>query len=381
MKLTNPFLKSISKIIPGVMISLIFMCCANKAQNKIPANSKASKETVQLYNLLYEIPEKGIMFGHQDDLAYGVKWKYQEGESDIKRVVNDYPAIFGWDLGNIELDAEVNLDSVPFDKMRQFIIHSYNMGGINTISWHLNNPATGGNAWDTNPVHAVKSILPKGANHEIYKFWLDIVAQFLKSLKTEDGIMVPVIFRPFHEFSGSWFWWGSDLCTKDEFVQLWQFTFNYLTKTKDVNNILFCFSSSGDFKDGAEYLTRFPGKEFVDIIGFDTYQFPGLSNTDFITHLQSKLKILADVAKELNIPYALTETGFEQIPDTFWWTEVLWKGIEQSGISYVHLWRNACEKDKPNHFYVPYNGQLSEKDFIAFENLDRTLFLSDLQQN
>ena len=88
------------------------------------------------------------MFGHQDDLAYGVGWKYEEGRSDIKDVTGDYPAVYGWELGHLEIDKPVNLDSVPFKKMQQLIKKGYERGGVITISWHLNNPLTGKSAWN-----------------------------------------------------------------------------------------------------------------------------------------------------------------------------------------------------------------------------------------
>ena len=65
------------------------------------------------------------MFGHQDALAYGVNWKYVEGRSDVKDVVGDYPAVYGWELGNLEHNLPYNLDSVPFDKMKSFIQKVY----------------------------------------------------------------------------------------------------------------------------------------------------------------------------------------------------------------------------------------------------------------
>ena len=118
------------------------------------------------------------MFGHQDDLAYGVNWRYVEGRSDVKDVVGDYPAVYGWELGNIEHELPYNLDSVPFDKMRNFIQQGFERGGVITISWHADNPLNGESAWDT--THAVQSILPGGTRHELYKIWLDRVAAFLE---------------------------------------------------------------------------------------------------------------------------------------------------------------------------------------------------------
>ena len=94
------------------------------ATNDLPADKKATKETIALYHNLKKLLNEGIMFGHQDDLAYGVGWKYEPGRSDIKDVTGDYPAVYGFELGRLEIDQPVNLDSVPFDKMKSsFVRH------------------------------------------------------------------------------------------------------------------------------------------------------------------------------------------------------------------------------------------------------------------
>lgn len=107
------------------------------------SDNKATTETKNLFQNLNKLKEKGFLFGHQDDLAYGVNWKYEDGRSDVKDVTGDYPAIYGWDLGGLENDSENNLDGVPFKKMKQYIKDVYDRGGVNTISWHQNNPLTG----------------------------------------------------------------------------------------------------------------------------------------------------------------------------------------------------------------------------------------------
>ncbi|OYY11422.1 MAG: hypothetical protein B7Y66_02640, partial [Sphingobacteriia bacterium 35-36-14] len=111
------------------------------------ANKKASSKTVKLFNNLFKALPEGILFGHQDDLAYGLGWEYIPGKSVVQDAVGEYPAMYGWELGDLELDAVFNLDSVPFNKMKEFIKEGYEKGGVITISWHANNPVTGKNAW------------------------------------------------------------------------------------------------------------------------------------------------------------------------------------------------------------------------------------------
>src|SRR5688572_15857124 len=98
---------------------MFLLSCSSSAQTDLPADKHATKETISLYQKLKKLAAKGVMFGHQDDLAYGVGWKYQKNRSDIKDVTGDYPAVYGWELGHLEIDKPVNLDSVPFKTMQQ----------------------------------------------------------------------------------------------------------------------------------------------------------------------------------------------------------------------------------------------------------------------
>ena len=125
-------------------------------------------------------------------------------------MIGKYPAVHGWELGHIELGNDINLDTVSFALMREQIIKTYQQGGINTLSWHLDNPVSGGTSWDVTP--AASTILKGGANREKYEVWVDRLADFLKSLRTQNGITIPVVFRPYHEMNGSWFWWGAKNC-------------------------------------------------------------------------------------------------------------------------------------------------------------------------
>jgi mannan endo-1,4-beta-mannosidase len=108
-------------------------------------DQKATRETKALYANLKRMQKQGVLFGHQDGLAYGLnrdstRWMGEENRSDVKAVSGEFPAVIGWDLGKMEFDSARNLDGVPFELMKKRIVEHYQRGGINTVSWHPNNP-------------------------------------------------------------------------------------------------------------------------------------------------------------------------------------------------------------------------------------------------
>lgn len=358
----------------AIAIMVTFSCRA--VAQDLPVDKKATRETVNLYRNLKKLLNKGIMFGHQDDLAYGVNWKYEAGRSDIKDVTGDYPAVYGWELGHLEIDRPMNLDSVPFDKMKQFIKQGYERGGLITISWHLNNPLTGKSAWDP-AKGTVASILPGGEKNELYKSWLDKVAAFLLDLKGSKGEYIPVLFRPFHELNGSWFWWGKNHCTPEELKQLWHFTVTYLRDQKNLHHLLYAFNTDR-FATKEEYLERYPGDEWVDVIGFDIYQ-RGNNNEGFVQELDKTLTTLESIAAERNKIPALTEFGYGTIPDSNWWTNTFGKALQNHKIAYVLAWRNAGIKpDGSTEYYVPHKTHSSAENFKTFYADDKTLFQKEV---
>jgi mannan endo-1,4-beta-mannosidase len=359
-------------------ISLFFVCIMSfifQGYSQNPADPKATKETVRLYEKMLYAIQKGIMIGHQDDLVYGHSWK-TEGASDVKQTSGDYPAVFGWELADVELGNSSSIDGVAFVEIRNGIKWVSSHGGINTISWHCNNPLTGKNAWDVSSKLVVKSVLPGGEKNAVFVEMLDHLADFFLSLKDAKGKFIPVVFRPWHEHTGSWFWWGQNLCTSQEYISLWKYTVNHLNQ-RGVHHIIYAYSSSGGFNNAAEYLERYPGDEIVDLLGFDEYQNGMAGKENYQKSIAKGMNILIPVAKEHNKIAILAETGLESIPDPKWWTKTLWPAIKDYPIAYVLFWRNAY--DKPTHFFAPYPGQASEADFKEFEKINRTLFLKDLK--
>ncbi len=324
------------------------------------ADPAATPETKRLLANLHRLVGRGTMFGHQDALAYGVDqgkmWKGDANRADVKSVSGSYPAVFGWELGHIELDSARNLDAVPFGRMRGYIKQGYAEGAVITISWHLDNPHDGKTAWDT--ARTVPFILPGGPDHAKYVTYLDRMAAFLGSLKGSKGEAIPVIFRPFHEHTGSWFWWGQKECTAAEFKSLWQFTVNYLRKEKKLHNLLIAYSAA-DFKTEADYLERYPGDAYVDVMGFDDYcrDVP-----KFRQGLEQKMALLETVSQAHHKLPALTEFGFDGLPDPTWWTGTMLPVLQKYPVSYALTWRNG----DPQHYFAPFPGQASAADFKQF---------------
>lgn len=354
---------------------LVASCAPNKSANtptNLLSDKNATSEAIALYNNMMQLASKGIMVGHQDALAYGMGWKNEEFRSDINDVSGDHPAVFGWDLGHIA--DEVNIDSVSFDRMKQWAMKAYEKGGINTYGWHSLNFITGGSSWDVTP--SVSNILPDGDKHEDFLQKLNLIADFFEDLKNDKGEPIPVLFRPFHEMNGGWFWWGSKSCTPEEYKALWRFTTDYLRTERKLNNLIYIYSTDV-FETEEEYLTYYPGDEYVDILGYDDYK--GL-NTKENTHKSVKMiEILADLSAKKNKIYTISETGLETIPDSTWFTNVVLPTLKSNdktkGLSYILFWRNG----RPDHFYAPYPGHASANDFTQFGSDALTLFLNDVK--
>lgn len=337
----------------------------------------ATAQTKALYRNLNSLLGQGTMFGHQDDTSYGVKWEKVPGGSDVKAVVGDYPAVYGWEIGGIEHDRSRNLDKVDFELMRRLIVEAYTRGGINTVSWHADNLVTGGNTWDLKGGNVVATLLPGGEHHAEFRGWLDRVAAFFSSLKGPDGELIPVIFRPLHEHTGSWFWWGHDFCSTDEYVALWRQIVDYLRDVKGLKNLIYCYSPDR-VKTEQEYLERYPGDDYVDLLGLDLYHFKGEEGlADYRECATRSLGILRDISWQRNKPFAFTETGLESVSMDRWFSEVLYPLVEQYRPAYVLVWRNSSRIK--NHFYAPYPGHASAEDFVKFKNEPLILFNGDLQ--
>ncbi len=349
---------------------------------------RASKEdsAMMLRVRLQQTASDGkFYYAHQDDLVYGHSWRVEVpseddlSRSDVFSVCGSFPAIVGFDLGGIELGDSANLDGVDFSLMRRAAVSHSEAGGIVTFSWHMRNPLTGGDSWDISTDEAVSSVLSGGENHDKFISWLGKAADFLDSLRDSKGNRIPVIFRPWHENIGSWFWWGGNLCTAEQYKELFALTHDYFSKQRGLDNILWAYSPNSEISK-EQYFSRYPGDEYIDILGVDHYEFlsdggdVAQADEHYRKVLAADLAYMQEYAGEKGKLIAVTETGFEGIPNPTWWTEVLLRTVKDYPICYVLTWRNAW--DKPGHYYAPYPGSKDAEDFVKFYQDQRTIFLN-----
>jgi mannan endo-1,4-beta-mannosidase len=131
------------------------------------------------------------------------------------------------------------------------------------------------------------------------------------------------------------------------------------------------------------YMEWYPGDAYVDVLGLDEYFWPPRAGTqdDPAARLAEHLRHVVTEADARGKVAALTETGFETIPDSAWWTGTLLRAIQGDPaarrIAWVLVWRNAYRPGRSSdHFYAPYPGHASAPDFIRFTR-DPLIWLED----
>ena len=334
-------------------------------------DKNASTETVALFYNLRNLGKTKIIIGQQD--AFNSFYQ-NSGSSDIKKTTGNDPSILGSDFMFItDKDNPNNNWYVQQEnKIIQDTKDAYNKGIINTFCWHLREPYNEKSFYSADMTSeqrtdAFKSLLPGGKFNDWYKKKLDKVASVVSNLKDTNGKQIPIIFRPFHEFDGNWFWWGANYCTAEEYISVYRFTVNYLRDTKNVHNILFAFSPDNSYTTPSSYLSRYPGDDYVDILGMDNYGDFDNKGTSGASLANSKLKLISDLAISKNKIAALTETGYRVTSTTpainNWFSTYLYDAITNNNlqIAYVMFWSNTS-----SGYYVPTPGNSNVADFQNF---------------
>ena len=330
---------------------------------------KRSEKLENLLNLLRDFSiSSQILFGQQNAGHIGVSITAVDGtESDCRNLCGRHPAIVGIDtLSFLGYEGNMNdLITVVKNLRRQ--------GIIITLSAHMPNFSLGGDEfYDYSPNitegDCGRRILPGGDLNAKYCRFLDMIADFADRCVDVEGEKIPMIFRPFHECNGDWFWWGKGFLTDEEYVELFRYTIDYLMEQKGVDNLAVAYSPNGPAENADEYLARYPGDDYVDILGLDYYHDKPHKGDGFYQKLSSSLEVIDRIAEERGKITALTETGYRSletangyfeglapidntVPD--WFTQILDAVTStESGksISYMLVWANFSD----TQFWVPF---------------------------
>lgn len=369
----NIKLKRLFSFITVLFISISIFAGENIKDIKNRAVDKQlTDETATLLHNIFQLQSKGTMLGQHDGV-----WM-EEGKKitgHIHNLSGRLPAIASYDfmfITNVN-NTEGSWYRIREHEIRERIIAANRKGIFITMCWHYNDPYTQKTFYTKElsneelKMKSFKSILPGGENHERYKKDLQKVAEFSNTLRDDNGKLIPFIFRPFHEFDGEWFWWGAPYNEPEEFKTLWKFTVSYLRDTLKVHNMLYAFSPDIKFESREDYLLRYPGDEYVDILGFDDYEdFKYDKNRT--NEARKRIRIVGTLAKEKNKPCALTEVGYfikKENPDKIdiQRMKYLLETISDMHkyLSYAVFWGNGG-----GVYCVPIQGDSGEKEFNAF---------------
>lgn len=279
-------------------------------------NPNATIEARILYNYIRDVYGHGMISGQQESTWMGST----EYEMDyILEQTGKLPAIRGLDY--------INED---FSGVTRRAIAWHEKGGIVTICWHWGTPPDGVGYESSKGTIDLDEALTEGT--ELYNGMIaqmDRVAEELKQLQEAD---VPVLWRPFHEFDGAWFWWGKG--GPENFVRLWQLMYDRYTHYHGLNNLIWVLGYSGKVYDG-----WYPGDEYVDITGADNYSQG--------TQLKSFKRVAEIVGDEMPICYH--ENGPIPDPDAMIKDGAKW--------AWFMTWHtiHIMEQNKPAYIKRVYN--------------------------
>ncbi len=399
----------------------------NYADNIKLADDKADAETVALYQYLKAVGESSsVIYGHMEDTvlkAGDASLSY----SDTEDMTGSISAVDGLDCGDLfkgfaekfasrypeEAKAlGIKGNGTTEDDIKAaaaFSNKSVEAGAIMTLSAHMPNFAYAEKKANADSIEktydkfdysaanygelkgdCMNNILPGGRFNEAYTAYLDLIAEYASQVKGT------ILFRPFHENTGSWFWWGSAFCSPDTYKNVFKYTVGYLCDEKNIHNILYLYGPGSEASTEAEYEERYPGDGYVDLVGFDSYDdnpSAGEGYT-FQSNLRNTIKLTDTFAKKHNKLFAVTETGIRNgnnallVKDNArkdWYNEIL-DIVTDNGFNccYFMLWSNYSSQGS---YYTPFvtkknsdgslNGHEMLDSFIRFYNNEKSIFASD----
>lgn len=249
-----------------------------------PANPATHAKARAILNYLAGLEgrsEKRLLSGQFTDFGPGASLRLMK---EIQEATGHWPAMVGVDY------ADFGRRGLTTEAPNRTAIEYWRAGGLVTVSAHLYNPAnTNGGGLRDKGVE-LNSLLVPGGTHDRWMRELDQIAAGLQELK-QAGVVV--LWRPFHEMNGGWFWWGAK--PAEDFIAVWRHMFDYFSKEKKLDNLLWVYGPNHGQNTAAYYA----GDEYVDVIGLDAY-------TDFID--TNHIKGYPEIAR-LAKPFGFTEYG------------------------------------------------------------------------
>lgn len=288
---------------------------------KPPSDVAATTATVALFRKLLNCGPSVISGCSEQFTGTNVKSGIQ---GELTQISGETPAILAWEIYTQQAAAANK--AVMVADMNAHI----SQGGICGLHDHPGNPVTStlfdtgytgaGTGYADRSGYPLSSIKSGGGSNATYLSYLDEVANIIGAING------PVLYRPFHEINGNWFWWnGSD--RRSDMVLVWQQTVDYLRNTKGIHNILFVlnFDVNGDLGDavygGQALATWWPGASYVDVISLDYYPSGSPATID-TARMQSAYAEAVALAGQYGIPLGISEygaqSGIAQTQQNFW---------------------------------------------------------------
>jgi len=297
-------------------------------------NPNASENARRVMKWMTDVYGEKIITGQYSD-------KGMDGDEmrAIFEVTGEYPALLGLDL--IDYSPSRVFHGTKGTSIEKAIEY-WEKGGLVTFCWHWNAPEeylTG--TWysafytDHTSIDLEKIMNGEDAHgYDLLLYDIDAIAEELKKLQNAG---VPILFRPLHEASGGWFWWGAK--GPDAYIQLYRLLYDRLVNHHGLNNLIWVWN--GQSKDW------YPGDEYVDMIGWDIYAGEHAYSS------QSAIFLDALRVTDKKMMIILSENG--TIPDidlifrddTIWGSYATWSGdfvLQNSSFSEKYTEKFILEK-------------------------------------
>jgi mannan endo-1,4-beta-mannosidase len=317
------------KIILGILL-LLLICTATRSQSYKPVNINETPEAVRLLNYLCSLSGRYTLSGE-----HNFNEDMNRFSDTVNTITGKYPAVWGTDF--IWNGSRDNGQAIVDEAVRK-----YKAGYIITLMWHQGRPI------DNPPFGWKESIQGKLTDAEwndlitpgtaINKRWeaqIDVVAGYLLQLKAAG---IPVLWRPYHEMNGVWFWWGNRK-GRDGIQKLWKMMYDRYVNHFHLNNLLWVWGANGPRDipgdQAYDYADFYPGGYYVDILGADVYHmdYEQKDYNDLLALANGKLIALTECGELPN------KTILEAQPKWSWflvWTNFIYTDNSKERVKEIY---------------------------------------------